>query len=207
MKDTLYNKFSSLFHSPLSTMSAAALLVTASVRLSFAIITACALLWQYLICIFITNIAKSVFPKKNGAFTSVLLAAFIGSVFYLILYFINPLLAIETGLFTGIVPILFAASGFSAAAQTATLQMALLHAFREALSTGLLIIALSCVREPLGFATLTLPGGDMGIFELFNNTALYPFPVRIIASSCGALLLLGYALLIFRHIEGRGDRG
>jgi hypothetical protein len=74
----------------------------------------------------------------------------------------------------------------------------------QACVTGGIIIALSLVREPLGFMTLSVPGGAQGFIELFTvSGASGFFPLRILAVSSGALLLLGYITALFYTIIKR----
>jgi hypothetical protein len=84
-----------------------------------------------------------------------------------------------------------------------TLERALVKTLVDAAILGFLIIALALIREPLGFMTLSLPVGEgPGMAELFredDGTSL--FPIRILASAGGALLLLGYGVALFRYLR------
>jgi hypothetical protein len=71
----------------------------------------------------------------------------------------------------------------------------------EALVLGGLIIALALIREPWGFGSFSVPGGQQGITELFSFVGSRFFPVQVISSSSGGLLLLGYALALFRRLQ------
>jgi hypothetical protein len=79
---------------------------------------------------------------------------------------------------------------------------AAIRAFAEAAVTGALIVILSIIREPLGFLSLSLPGGQHGIIRLSFESGSF-LPIRIIASSAGALLLLGYGVGLYRYMRSR----
>jgi Na+-transporting NADH:ubiquinone oxidoreductase subunit NqrD len=71
----------------------------------------------------------------------------------------------------------------------------------ESLTYGALIVIIALIREPLGFSSLSLPGGAQGIIMLFSFSGQLFLPIRIIASSSGALLLLGYIIGLYRHLK------
>jgi hypothetical protein len=83
----------------------------------------------------------------------------------------------------------------------------LTKAYSEAAALSVLIIVFSLIREPLGFCTLSLPGGSEGIFFLFIAEEEAFFPVRVIAATPGALFLLGYGVVLFRRLEIRQEEG
>jgi hypothetical protein len=85
--------------------------------------------------------------------------------------------------------------------ETLDLYDAFLESFFEALVLGVLIVLFAIVREPLGFLSLSLPGGARGIVLLFSVNAESFFPVCLITSSSGALLLLGYFLGLYRYFR------
>jgi hypothetical protein len=80
---------------------------------------------------------------------------------------------------------------------------ALARALLEALVLGVLIVALALIREPLGLGSLSIPGGTFGFIELFTYDTGGIVPLRIISSSAGAFLLLGYATALFRFYRNR----
>jgi hypothetical protein len=77
------------------------------------------------------------------------------------------------------------------------------RAVGEAAVLGLLIIAFSLIREPLGYFSLSLPGGVQGIVKIFSLDGETLLPVRIIAGSAGALLLLGYGVGLYRYFSNQ----
>jgi hypothetical protein len=74
------------------------------------------------------------------------------------------------------------------------------RALFEAFGLGLLIVAFALIREPLGYMTLSLPGGIWGIIELEYDWD-FIIPIRVVSSSAGALILLGYATALFQSIR------
>jgi hypothetical protein len=77
----------------------------------------------------------------------------------------------------------------------------LTKAYSEAATLSVLIVVFSLIREPLGFCTLSLPGGSEGIFFLFIAEEEAFFPIRVIAAAPGVLFLLGYGIALFRRLE------
>jgi hypothetical protein len=74
----------------------------------------------------------------------------------------------------------------------------------SAVEAGILagmVIIISLIREPLGYCSLSLPGTYRGMVTLFSFKGGTFFPVRIIASSAGALLLAGYISGLYRYFR------
>ena len=69
-------------------------------------------------------------------------------------------------------------------------------------------MAFALIREPLGFLSLSLPGGAHGSVLLFSFNMKSFLPIQLIASSGGALLLLGYfwGLYKFMNKVQEGDK-
>jgi putative effector of murein hydrolase LrgA (UPF0299 family) len=80
---------------------------------------------------------------------------------------------------------------------------ALARALLEALVLGALLVALALIREPWGLGSLSIPGGIFGIIVLFSYNTGGIVPLRIISSSTGAFLLLGYGVALFRFCRTR----
>jgi Na+-transporting NADH:ubiquinone oxidoreductase subunit NqrD len=202
MKLLAHEKIVGCFKTPLSSMSAAALLIIASVRVSYAIIMIGALFWVFLLCTLLRNGIRKIIPDNLKSIINILLSSFVGSIFYLILYFINPFLAMECILPILLVPVLYFASVSSDAfGSKVGRSIAFADSLRQAASLGILIFALALIREPLGFATLSVPGGSQGIIELFNLGNESALPIQVISLSSGAMFLLAYILIICQYLE------
>jgi hypothetical protein len=78
-----------------------------------------------------------------------------------------------------------------------------LQAFTEGMSLSALILGLALIREPLGYGTLSFPGGAQGIAVLFTFPPGIQLPIRIASASAGAFFLLGYGIALFRRYGGR----
>jgi Na+-transporting NADH:ubiquinone oxidoreductase subunit NqrD len=203
------------FHRPLTTLSAAALLVVASSRLAFAIIAMIDVTVVYLFTALISEILRRVrifkqspheiwlLPKKNQKIFCLFLSNFIGCIFFFVLYCISPLLALETIFITLFVTMFV----YLEEAGEKYSDMPLLHivkkCFTDSAFLGILAIFIALIREPIGYATLSLPGGNSGIIELFNKDGSFPFTVEIISLSSGAFLLIGFIMTMFRIIDRR----
>jgi hypothetical protein len=188
-------------HAPLSALSGAGLLITASSRTAFALVSAGALAWVYGLTALISCAAKPILPSRGRDTIMLFLSGFLGGLYLFILSLLSPLLAMECGFFAALAPVVFTASSALKRIDPLPLKDGLVQAGAEALALGGAILALALIREPLGFGTLSLPGGAGGIIELFSGGEAVLFPIRIISGSAGALLLLGYVLALFRHVR------
>jgi hypothetical protein len=189
------------------------LLIMASIRTAFALVSMGALVWVYCGLILIVWTAGAFFPERGKDILLMFLAGFLGGLYFLFLSLASPLLALDCVLFIILVPA--AAFDFLRGAVDLGLnrrmdsqdgRQTLILAAREALLLGALIVALALIREPIGFGALSVPGGARGIVELFNREAGIFFPVRIIASTAGAFFLLGYGVALFRRVKIRITR-
>jgi hypothetical protein len=214
-KNTVIGFLFRFFHRPLTALSATALLIVASSRLAFAIIALVNLAVVYLFTALISETLKRVrifkqsgheiwlFPRKNQKVACLFLANFIGCLFFYAHYCIYPLLAMETIFITLFVPIfVYLENAGEKYSSMPPLRVAK-TCFFESIYLGILIVIIALIREPLGYATLSLPGGDNGIIELFNKDNGFPFRVEIIALSSGAFLLIGFIMTIFRILDRR----
>ncbi|MDR0689178.1 MAG: hypothetical protein LBG08_02770 [Spirochaetaceae bacterium] len=190
-------------HSPLSSLANMVFLIIASGRTAFALIALGALLWVYGMTVIGICLGKPIFPKKGKRILHIFLSALFGSFYLLILYFLNPLLALECALFIILAPVSCIGSEIISRVESMDPEDALARALLEAVVLGALLVALALIREPLGLGSLSIPGGTFGIIELFNYNTGEIVPLRIISSSTGVFLLLGYGMVLFRFYRNR----
>jgi hypothetical protein len=69
------------------------------------------------------------------------------------------------------------------------------------------IVSFSLVREPLGFLSLSFPGGAQGIVKIFSSEKEGFFPILIVSVSSGALLLLGYGVSLYWYLRSKSGHG
>jgi hypothetical protein len=203
------------FHRPLTTLSAVALVVVASSRLAYAIIALINMVFVYLLTVFISETLKRVrlfkqskheiwlFPKNNQKLVYLFLSNFTGCLFFFVHYCISPLLAMETLFIALFVPIFAYLEEIGGKYSDLPLLHAAKNCFFESIYLGFLTIIIALIREPLGYATLSLPGGNGGIIELFNKDGTFPFTIEIISLSSGAFLLIGFIMVVFRILDRR----
>jgi hypothetical protein len=196
-------------YAPFSTLASAGLMIAATSRLAFALGAAGALVWVYILTTLTLGFAKPILPKRGLPVLQLFLAGFWGSLYILIFQCVNPYLGMETTFVLLLCPLSCIASGVCRRIRGLSLRDSVLKVFLEALVLGGVLVALSLIREPLGFGSLTLPGGPQGLTALFvlesQDSAAY-LPVRIIAGASGGLLLLGYVLALFRRFKRRFAR-
>jgi hypothetical protein len=199
----------------LTTLSAAALLVVASSRLAFALIAVLDLAVVYLFTALISETLKRVrlfkhsgheiwlLPKRNQKMVCLFLSNFVGCIFFFALYCASPLLAMETIFITLFVPIFVYIEEAGEKYSDMPLFRIVRNSFKDSVFLGILAIFIALIREPIGYATLSLPGGNGGIIELFNKNNSFPYTVEIISLSSGAFLLIGFIMTMFRIIDRR----
>jgi hypothetical protein len=188
--------------SPLAALSCGGLLVMASSRLAYALVTGFCLLWVNGLSIAVYKAAENFFPRKGKLLCEIFLASFLGSLFLLLLWLLSPLAALELFFVVSLIPFFCIASGIFVRAESLEMTEAVTRALAEAAVTGFLAVILSIIREPLGFFSLSLPGGQQGIIRLSFEGGSF-LPIRIIASSAGALLLLGYGVGLYHYMRNK----
>ncbi|MDR2517775.1 MAG: hypothetical protein LBC88_10415 [Spirochaetaceae bacterium] len=192
--------------SPLSTLAGAGLLVMASARTAYALITLGALVWVYTLSALIITLAGTILPVR-GRYLAVLgVSSALGGIYLLIIELLNPLLALESVLYIALTPVVCHIAGVTSRIMGRAgeeKQDTILSAFLEALVYGALLVALALARELLGLGTISFPGGSGGIVELFPPVRGLLVPVRVLDSSAGAFLLLGYGIAFFNRLRAR----
>ncbi|MDR1374453.1 MAG: hypothetical protein LBJ24_05715 [Treponema sp.] len=189
-------------HAPLSTLAGAGLLIMGSVRTAHALLSAGALVWVYALTVLVLTAAKPLLPTRGKTILEIGTASFFGALYLLLCSLFNPFLSMELTLLVLLASVSCIASGICPRTRDLDSGQAVGRALLEGLLLGLLILGLALIREPLGSGSLSVPGGLRGITFFFSYGGFY-FPVRIAAVSSGALILLGYVVVLFRHYRGR----
>jgi len=191
--------------SPVAALPGCGLLIIASGRLSHAITVVGALAWVYGLTTLVIYAAAKFFPRHGRTTLISFLASFMACFYLFILWLLSPLCALESFFAVSLVPVFYMASG---AAKRFDVSSAVDSFFFEAVSLGVLLLAFALIREPLGYMSLSLPGGVQGSVMLFSFNVGFLLPVLLIASSGGALLLLGYFWGVYKFMnkEQEGDK-
>jgi Na+-transporting NADH:ubiquinone oxidoreductase subunit NqrD len=185
-------------------LAGAGLAIMASSRLAFAITVALALVWVYALTSLIAALARPILPKSGKTAVLIFLSSLIGSIFLFLVWLVSPFLAMEGLYLVILVPCCFVGSDTFKSLEASNFIEALFDALREAGMLSAIIIGLSLIREPFGFYSLSLPGGPLGIIELFKAPDEASFlPIRILSTSAGAFLLLGYVMAILLTLKRR----
>jgi hypothetical protein len=187
-------------HSPLVTLSGGSLLILASSRFSYALICVLALLWVYIFTTLALRIP--ILARWGGGGVQVFLSSFIAGVFILIIFLICPILAMDSLLFLILCPLCCASSGVLRRIEKFDIAEAVFQSYIEGMILSVLILALALIREPLGYGTLSLPGGWQGILCPIKFPEESFLPVQILSSSAGVFFLLGYGIALFRRCGG-----
>ena len=200
--------------SPLGGLAGIGLLIMASARLAWAVTVAGSLLWVYILSVPVSaflcsDTCKKFFPRCGRPLVFVCLSSFFGCLYLFLFWLLCPFAVLEVFLPLSLVPLYCAGSGVFAREvglgegspggnHTDIADTVSASAAEAAVLAGLIII-ISIIREPLGFCSLSLPGTYRGMVMLFSFKGGTFFPVRIIASSAGALLLAGYISGLYRY--------
>jgi hypothetical protein len=180
------------------------LLVIASGRLSHALIAAGALVWVCGMTSFVIYAAHRILPRQGRIILISFLASFMAAVYLFFLWLLSPLCALESFFAVSLVPVFYMASGVSRRSCSVNASDSF---FLETLSLCVLLPAFALIREPLGFVSLSLPGGPQGSVMLFSFNMESFLPIQLFASSGGALLLLGYCFALYNYNRaGKGGR-
>ncbi|MCL2410661.1 MAG: hypothetical protein FWC97_03365 [Treponema sp.] len=204
--------------SPLGGLTGAGLLIMASARLSWAITVAGSLLWVFGLSAFSYAFFVSVgkdkfFPAKGRKSVYTCLSAFFGTIYLFMFWLLCPFAAFETFLLLLLVPLFCACSGIVEKIQ---LQSQKINAdyfehvsdtVSQAVSLAVLLIAFAIIREPLAYGTLSIPGSSHGMITIINFRQTDFFPIRIFASSAGALFVLGYIICLYQYGKDRINPG
>jgi hypothetical protein len=188
--------------SPVAAIPGCGLLIIASGRLSHAVTVVGALAWVYCLTTFVIYAAERFFPRHGRTVLISFLASFMSCFYLFILWLVSPLCALESFFAVSLVPVFYMASGVSKRFDDLS-GMDSFFSFTEgfeALSLGVLLLAFALIREPIGFLSLSLPGGAQGSVMLFSFRQEWLLPVQLIASSGGALLLLGYFWGVYKYM-------
>jgi len=184
-------------------LSGAALLIMSSDRLAHAITIVGALIWVYCLSSLTAYLCARIFPRQGRTMLLAFLTSFFAGLYLLLLWILSPLCALETFFVISIIPMFCMVSGIFKQLETQNLDDNFHAFFSEVLILGALIIIFALIREPLGYLSLSLPGGARGIIFLFSFSTESFLPIRLITCSSGALLLLGYFFGLYRYFKAK----
>jgi hypothetical protein len=204
--------------SPLGGLSGAGLLVMASGRLSWAIAVAGSLFWVYGLSVFtytflLSAIKNNILPVKGRKALFVCLASFWGSIYLLMFWLLCPFAALEVFVLLLMVPLFCAGSGIieqitsSGGNSNPDIFDNITEAVSQAGILAGLLVALSIVREPLAYSSLSFPGTSMGMIFIFQFNMPSFFPIEFFTNSAGAFLLLGYSICLYQHSKNAAFPG
>ena len=196
-------------HAPLSTLAGAGIIIMSSARLAHAIFASGAIIWVYVLTSLVFFSAQKIMPKKGKFMVLLFLSSFICSIYLFLTGLLNPLLVSGAWFFIVLIPPCCIGSFLVTGLDSQDIGQMCRRFFLEAIVFSALSIAVSLIREPLGLASLSVPGGVWGIYEVFSvsesNTGF--LPIQIFSVSSGGLIILGFAAAIFRHFQKEQSNG
>ena len=193
--------------SPFALLPGGALLFVASDRLAHSLLVLAAFVWVYCLSSLAVFAGSRFFPTRGRTVLLAFVASFAACLYLLLISTLFPLAALHTFFAVSLVPMLRVGSGTPRGIERAGLARTLRLSFADALVAGSLVVALALIREPLGFRSLSLPGGASGllVFHPFGDET--PVYLRFLSGSFGALALLGYGLGAYRHLREKQTGG
>ena len=183
-------------NSPLSSLTSLVLLIIASNRIAFALIGTLALVWVYVFVMTAAKLGGTLFPQWGRDAVLLFVSSLAAGIFLMLLWFFDPILALESSFFIFLVPVIFTASGLCGRVLEYDMTEVLAQSLAEALILGVLILGLALIREPLGFGSISIPGLDVIHFVREE-------PLRLFQVSSGALIILGYVIAVYRHFRNK----
>jgi len=179
-------------YSPLTSLTGIGLLVIASGRIAFALIGTMALLWVYVFTLVTAKLGEAALPQQGRNTVLLFISSFASSAFFIVLWMLEPALAMECSLIVFLVPAVFVSSGLCGRVLEYDMLEVISQAVAESLIMGMLILGMSLIREPLGFGSVSFPGFDIIRFAKEE-------PLRFLQASSGTLVVLGYIIAWYRH--------
>lgn len=143
--------------SPLMSLTGIPLMVAASGRLSFSVVVCLLLPGIYAFTLSIIHLGKPIIPEKYRNIIIIMILTFISSFLYLIVKMIHPVFALELYFIIFLIPLTFLSSEIVQRTDKLSLSEGIVLGIKEALILGGLIIAVSLIREPLGYGTFSIP--------------------------------------------------
>jgi hypothetical protein len=187
---------------PLFSLTSGALLILASPRLAFALITALALIFIYVLSTVVSLAAKKIIPRMGRSLVLVFIASFFSGIFELILSLASPLFVLELNIIILLVPISFISTPVSRNFDSLAPDDGLYEAILEAMILGGLITGFALIREPFSYGALSFPGSQ-GVIEWSFAELENPYVSHLVSTAAGGFILLGYAVALFRHIRNK----
>lgn len=182
-------------NAPLTSLNGLVLLVIATGRITFAIIASLALAWVYVFTMTAVKLGGDYFPQWGRNAALLFVASFASGVFLFILWIVSPILSLECSLFIFFMPVIFVASRLYDRVLKYDIGEVVSQSLAEALIMGVLMIAFSLIREPLGFGSVSFPGFD--IIRFISE------PARVLQASSGAFIILGYCVALYRRYRNQ----
>jgi hypothetical protein len=196
--------------SPLSSLTGLSLLIMGSARLSWAVTITGSLIWVYGLAAFTFSFLSEIvdrefFPKSGKSYLFMVLASFWGCIYLLFFWLLCPFAALEVFLPLMLVPLFCASSGIGRKIADSPedpqydIYQNMTDAFFHAFVLSVLLIAFAFIREPLSFCSLSFPGSYRGMVMIFQFNDGAFVPVRLLVSSAGALILLGFLTGLYQY--------
>jgi Na+-transporting NADH:ubiquinone oxidoreductase subunit NqrD len=189
--------------SPLSLLAGAGLLFMATTRTAFAVVTLGALVWTWTLAALVRTLAAKLLPRRGTTVVILGVVSGLAALYLLALSLLDPVLAWESALCITLVPLVCHFSALPERVRDMECRAALLQSFLEALGYGAPLLVTAVLREFLGTGLISLPGREGGLFALAGRDCPYPASLRILETSAGVFLLLGYGAALFRYVRSR----
>jgi hypothetical protein len=187
---------------PLYSLSAAILLIVPTSRTAYAVLMFLCLLIVNPIAVLSIRLARGRVSGPYFFMAQVVAVSAFASCFSAAAGILWPLTVFDMRLYLGAVPVFFLSSRIYERSAAASSFGAFISAAEEAFIVGALGLAVSLIREPFGFGSLSLPAAD-GLMLLFASDAASAVAARSLSAAAGGFWVLGYGLALYKKIRVR----
>ncbi|MDR2900152.1 MAG: hypothetical protein LBV20_01340 [Treponema sp.] len=188
--------------SPLMSLVGLALIICSSNRLSSAALIALLLIGIYTITLSIILLGKSIIPERYQTALIIMIVTFISSLFYLVVEMIHPVSALELYFIIFLIPVTFLSSEIVQRANRLAPADGIVLGMKESLILGGIIIAISIIREPIAYGTLSIPFSGKTV-TLLPEMIQERMTLHILASPLGGFILLAGLIALVRAVSYR----
>ncbi len=186
-------------HSPLMSLSGLALIAAASSRLSYSLQA-----WLLLFCVYgftlpIIKWGKPIIPEKYKTAITIMTVTFAASLFYLFMSMINPVSALELNFIVFLVPVTFLGSRIVERTDHLPPEEGVIRGLKEVLTLGGIIAAVSIIREPLGYGTLSFPFASSTV-NILSDAIQERAVLQVFAAPAGGFILTACLIALVRLV-------
>lgn len=188
--------------SPLTSLSCIILFIVPTARVAYAVLIFLAVLIVNPIAVLALRLAREQVPPPHFFIVKLFIVSALAACFSSAAGLLWPLSVLDMRLYLGAVPIFFLSSRVFERSLPAPPLGAFWFTLEESFIVGALALAISLLREPFGFGSLSLPSSD-GLLLLFSSDAASAVAARSLSAAAGGFWVLGYGIALYKKVRVR----